>query len=266
MAAAGASAVPDRQPGLQVLKLRDDKIKFVLTGTDASVANALRRIMMAQVPTLAIDLVTIHENSSPLPDEFVAHRLGLVPLRWKRAGADDLPADHYAFPDQCDCEVGPEQVCPKCSVELTLSASNTDDTIDGLPVTVTSSEIKIVGAEANALWEVGSFVDPDERARLAADDGGIALLKLGPGQRIDVTCVARLGVGKVHAKWNPTATVAMRYEPDIRLNYDLLERVSAKDQRVRVGCIVAAAAWEHRSVPPQQAGAMAPVAEEDQGC
>ena len=38
----------------------------------------------------------------------------------------------------------------------------------------------------------------------------------------------------MHAKFNPTATVAMRFEPDIRLNYDLLERVSARDQKVRL--------------------------------
>ena len=42
------------------------------------------------------------------------------------------------------------------------------------------------------------------------------------------------GVGKVHAKYNPAATVYMRYEPEIRLNYDLLDRVSAKDKALFV--------------------------------
>lgn len=76
------AAVASRTPNVEVTRLRSDKVKFVLKGTDISVANALRRVLMAEVPCLAIDLVSIIDNSSPLHDEFIAHRLGLVPIRW----------------------------------------------------------------------------------------------------------------------------------------------------------------------------------------
>lgn len=67
-------------PKVEILDLRDDFIKFELFETDASVANALRRVMIAEVPTLAIDLVTIEINTSVMTDEFLAHRLGMIPL------------------------------------------------------------------------------------------------------------------------------------------------------------------------------------------
>lgn len=69
-----------RFPQIEIQELRDDFIKFELSDTDASVANAIRRVMIAEVPTLAIDLVSIEINTSVMTDEFLAHRLGMIPL------------------------------------------------------------------------------------------------------------------------------------------------------------------------------------------
>ena len=52
-----------RRPNIVVQDMTEDTIKFVLTGTDTSIANALRRVIIAEVPTIAIDLVEVIENS-----------------------------------------------------------------------------------------------------------------------------------------------------------------------------------------------------------
>lgn len=69
-------------PQIEHLKISHNRAKFLLKNVDASIANSLRRVMIAEVPTLAIEFVTIDENSSALHDEFLAHRLGLIPIRF----------------------------------------------------------------------------------------------------------------------------------------------------------------------------------------
>lgn len=57
-----------------------DRLEFDLLNVELPTANALRRIIIAEVPTMAIDIVEIQENSSALHDEMLAHRMGLIPL------------------------------------------------------------------------------------------------------------------------------------------------------------------------------------------
>jgi DNA-directed RNA polymerase II subunit RPB3 len=48
-----------RDPKLEITELKDDYIKFILSDTDTSMANSLRRVMIGDVPTLAIELVEV---------------------------------------------------------------------------------------------------------------------------------------------------------------------------------------------------------------
>ncbi|GMI42804.1 hypothetical protein TeGR_g4264 [Tetraparma gracilis] len=57
-----------------------NELVFEMGGVDVSFANALRRIMISEVPTVAIETVYIDQNTSITHDEVLSHRLGLIPL------------------------------------------------------------------------------------------------------------------------------------------------------------------------------------------
>jgi DNA-directed RNA polymerase subunit D len=66
---------------LDVITKDSEKIALKLKGVPLQYANALRRVCLNGVPVFAIDTVDILENTSVLPDEGLAHRLGLIPLK-----------------------------------------------------------------------------------------------------------------------------------------------------------------------------------------
>lgn len=62
------------------MKLDSEEIVFDLIGVEPPLANALRRIMIAEIPTMAIEKVDMWQNTSIIPDENLAHRMGLIPI------------------------------------------------------------------------------------------------------------------------------------------------------------------------------------------
>jgi len=70
--------------------------RLTIEGADSAFMNSLRRIILSEVPAMAIDEVVVIENSSMLHDEILAHRLGLIPLK------TDL--DSYNLHEECSCK------------------------------------------------------------------------------------------------------------------------------------------------------------------
>src|SRR5436309_3031827 len=77
---------------VKVLAKADESMRLLLEDTEPAYANALRRVLVSDVPKMAIEDVEFHlgpiraddgkeyESVGPLFDEMIAHRLGLVPI------------------------------------------------------------------------------------------------------------------------------------------------------------------------------------------
>lgn len=129
--------------------------------------------MIAEVPTMTIDDIFYFDNSSIVPDEIVAHRIGLIPIK------TDL--DTYILPQECDCAA--ELGCPKCRAVLTLDVEAESDTR-----TVYSGDLM-----------------PEDPETLPANPN-IPIAKLATKQALRFEAYAQLGKGKEHAKWSPVST------------------------------------------------------------
>jgi DNA-directed RNA polymerase subunit D len=162
---------------VDVLERTDERVVIKFNNISRQYINAIRRIAISEVPTLAVDDVVILENSSVMHDEAVAHRLGLIPLRTE--------LHRFVMPQECDCQstLG----CSKCRVLLVLDSEAMEKT-------------KIVTS--------GELLSEDELVKPVSKD--IPIVVLAPSQKLKFEAYARLGVGKDHAKWQPTSAAVVK--------------------------------------------------------
>ena len=175
--------------------------------------------MIAEVPTLAVDIVEIEVNTSCLHDDFLAHRIGLVPLRYK----GDMK--EISFQRECTCDTSGH--CPNCTVELVLHeqcAAGGDEEQGTDAMAVTSNHLKDTTERVKAAQEELGY------EILAHQDASIRLAKLRAGQEIKLKALAVKGTGQEHTKWSPVATAVYAFDPIVRLNEEKLKALSGEQK------------------------------------
>jgi len=179
---------------VKIIEMTDMQAKFLLSDANPEEANALRRVLISEIPKMAIETVEFHlgpirdeegnefESVSPLFDEIVSHRLGLVPI----------PSDPSLFvaKDKCTCA---GEGCPSCTIMYSLNKKG--------PCDVYSGDLEPLGSE-----------------EYRVKDQLIPIVRLGAGQAILVYASAELGIGKTHAKWQATSGVGYKYLPSVKID------------------------------------------------
>jgi DNA-directed RNA polymerase subunit D len=166
---------------VKTIELKGNKGVLKLEDTDVYFVNSLRRVMLAELPKLAIDDVIIYDNTSALFDELISHRLGLIPI------PTDLQI--LAFRNECKCE---GKGCPSCTVRYTLSKEG-----EGV---VYSGDLQ------------------PEHPSFAITETTIPIVDLMKDQRVILEVEAVLGRGRDHAKWQ--LVLAPRYRMETKITVD----------------------------------------------
>ncbi len=176
---------------IEILEKTPLSLKLYIEGISLHVLNSIRRAVLAETPTMAIDYVIFLENSTAFYDEYVAHRLALIPLK-----SDDALL-RYKSPEEC-AEVGEKHLFPAdCFARFELVAEGPEE-----------GELTIYSRD---LIPTDPYVTP-----VYSD---IPIVKLIRGQKIKLEAYARLGRGKEHIKWSPVSIATHKYVPLIIVDY-----------------------------------------------
>jgi DNA-directed RNA polymerase I and III subunit RPAC1 len=224
---------------MNILENKEDELVFELIGCDTSFANALRRILLSEIKTVALEYIYMWNNTSLIHDEVLSHRLGLVPLNVDarlfdemEEGEDATDRNTIVFQlqvngskpssakgksekddDESATDVGPEPTHLKNPhLDRVALAAARKEAIEtpGRPYTkhVYSKDFVWMpqGDQARRF---------PEGIRPVHDD--ILLAKLRPGQEIELEAHGRVGIGRDHAKFSPVATACYRLFTEVEL-------------------------------------------------
>ncbi|KAF7359200.1 RPOLD domain-containing protein [Mycena sanguinolenta] len=204
---------------VKIWRVSNRSIDFDLVGVDASIANAFRRILIAEVPTICIENVYVYNNTSVVADEILAHRIGLIPLNvdpktMDMRVDDDESTDRNTIVFDLKLECTRKKDAPKDST-VASELYNNHELLSG----------HLVWQPAGEQAEVFSKNPP------APTNPNIVLAKLRPGQGVEITLHAVKGVGKDHAKFSPVATASYRLLPNIVIKKPIPPHLAEKFQK-----------------------------------
>lgn len=168
------------------MQVDDQTIRCKINRCSLSIANGIRRMLIAETPTLAIDLIDMIENTGVLHDEFMAHRIGLLPI-----DSNDLSS--FKYRDECESEY----LCNECSVDFVCNVTNKGTT----NITVTTAD----------------FVSQNPKYQMMfnkRDGTELPITKLAPGQTIHFNGIAFKDIGQEHSKWSPVIACTCVYHAD----------------------------------------------------
>lgn len=213
----------EKSLSVKIMSRTEREMEFDMIGYDPSIVNALRRLLLSDVPSMAIEKVHLYQNTSIMQDEVLAHRLGLIPLKadprrfaWRSQERDKERKKGKEENDDAGTEADTLEyrMQVKCKSTGDPSQPFTDDL-------VFTSHFQWVPRGDQASWA----------GEVAPTEPDILVNKLRPGHEMELTMFAVKGVGRDHAKFSPVATAFYRLLPSINLLRPVRGEAAARLQK-----------------------------------
>jgi DNA-directed RNA polymerase subunit L len=204
--------------------LKKDKINNTLTfsinNIDVGIVNALRRIILSEIPNVAIPFdssdpdksqIDFVENTTCLHNEMLGHRISLLPINLDEKTIENFDQDDYNFE---------------------INVHNTSHEM----LDVTTHDIMILDKEGNNYsTKIQKHIFPD--SPLTGDP--ILIIVLNPnhyntnfGDKLHVRFQANLGLAKDHSRYSPVSTCAFSNVQDETKTAVAREEVVKKAQEL----------------------------------
>ncbi|CAK9435813.1 uncharacterized protein LODBEIA_P04860 [Lodderomyces beijingensis] len=208
---------------IKITNLNDRTATFDLIHIDTSIANAFRRIMIAEVPSVAVETIYSYMNTSVIQDEVLAHRIGLIPLK---IDPDSLSWVDKSLPES-DRYTEDNTIVLTLDVVCTKNLQAPKNSTDPRELYKNSH----VYARDLKFEPQGSQLEKYKDHPVEPTDPDILLAKLRPGQEISLRAHCILGMGCDHAKFSPVATASYRLLPVIDIRQPITGDEAKKFQK-----------------------------------
>ncbi|KAK7541041.1 putative DNA-directed RNA polymerase I and III subunit Rpc40 [Phyllosticta citribraziliensis] len=200
--------------------------QFSLVGIDTAVANAFRRIMIAEIPTIAIEDVYVMRNTSIIQDEVLAHRMGLIPLKGNPEAIKQMKWYKKKTPGTDEED---DQRTDYNTVVLELEAACEWHPEGKNMARKGETDPKKIFINSSVYAHQIKFLPHGKQVQLFAGENAIQpaypdilIAKLRPGQSINLSMHCVKGIGADHTKFSPVATATYRLLPHIQITKPII--------------------------------------------
>lgn len=178
----------------------EDYLEFEVDNISISMANAIRRVALAEVETYAISEAGIKllENTSPLHNEYISHRISLLPLNQSISNLDN-----YRF-----------YISKKHTKDVAIE--NDQNSI----MEITTDDVQVYDTKSD------SWVDTND---IFTDT--LLITKLNVKQKLLGYFSASKGKALEHSRWQAVSTICYRYKVKKDLEGIEYDKVTLEEER-----------------------------------